>query len=261
MELDPEEFAMLTRLVNFFLESEKNSSIDYSWIAAMCAVSDHMPTNLRRYGASDFNRKEDIRNFLADIYLNRREKFHELLNEIIKPAMENFKQLSFNRNEYGICIVDYEEKIAELNRYLSVFGYELEENLKLKTTSEIIDKRREDRAFVFTELENNYPAEYTALKGAIERYANGGTDSFRQCLDSCRNLIENLIKKMTNTTNWREGLRQIIQSQRKQKLIIEIHAFLSAYGVHGGGILEQKDTELGLKVTEDCIVYITKSKI
>lgn len=121
--------------------------------------------------------------------------------------------------------------------------------------------RSKDRLFTFSFLEKNYHSEYVALKGAIERYATGGTDSFRQCLDSCRNLIENLINKMTKTTKWTDGLGQIIQSKKKQELIKEIHAFLSAYGVHGKDIPEQKDTELGLKITEDCIVYIIKSKI
>lgn len=254
MELDPEEWAMLTRLVNFFIESEQEGypSVDYFWISEMCALSQHMPSNLRQYGTSDFNRKEDIRSFLADVYLNRREKFPEVLKEIINHVMKNIGRLSEVYYEF-----DYQKKIDELNRYLSAFGYELEKNLELTTTSEIIEKRREDRAFVFNAL-TNYPAEYTALKGAIERYANGGTDSYRQCLDSCRNLIENLIKKIGNVPDWNNGLKQIIQSQRKRQLIKSIHAFLSAYGVHGSEIPKQKDTELGLKITEDCITWILR---
>lgn len=135
MELDPEEFAMLTRLANFFLESEEKSVIDYAWIADMCAVSDHMPKNMRFYGTSDFNRKEDIRSFLVKVYLNLRDKFPELLNEIIKQAMGNFYKLSFETNEYGDYIFNYEEKIVEINRYLLAFGYEFDGNIKLKTTS------------------------------------------------------------------------------------------------------------------------------
>ena len=250
MELDPEELAMLTRMVSFFEESERDSpSVDYLWISEMCAVSQHIPANLGQYGASDFNRKRDIRSFLENVYLNREEKFPEVLKEIIKPMMKNIGDVYIESY--------YREKIDELNRYLSAFGYELDNNLELTTTSEIIEQRREDRAFVFNAL-TNYPPEYTALKGAIERYANGGTDSYRQCLDSCRNLIENLIKKIANVPDWNNGLKQIIQSQRKRQLIKSIHAFLSAYGVHGSEIPKQKDTELGLKITEDCITWILR---
>lgn len=250
MKLDPEELAMLTRMVSFFEESEEESpSVDYLWISEMCAVSQYIPANSGQYGAPDFNRKRDIRSFLENVYLNREEKFPEVLKEIIKHVMKNIEDV-YNESYYR-------EKIDELNRYLSAFGYELEKNLELTTTSEIIEKRREDRIFIFTALAK-YPAEYTALQGAIERYANGGTDSYRQCLDSCRNLIENLIKKIANTPDWNTGLKQIIQSQKKRGLIKVIHAFLSAYGVHSGEIPKQKDTELGLKITEDCITWILR---
>ena len=107
-------------------------------------------------------------------------------------------------------------------------------------------------------LLEQFPSENEALKGAIERYSNGGTDAFRQCLDSCRNAIESLLKKLAGETDWKIGLSKIVTSKNGQDTVKQIYSFLSARGVHGETIPAQEDTELGLKLTEDCMLWILK---
>jgi len=111
--------------------------------------------------------------------------------------------------------------------------------------------------FAFLEA---YPAENEALKGAIERFSEGGSDAFRQCLDSCRNAIESLLKSLSNLTDWKTGLTKIMPSQSGRDIVKQIYSFLSARGVHGNIVPSQEDTELGLKLTEDCILWILKNE-
>ena len=96
------------------------------------------------------------------------------------------------------------------------------------------------------------------MKGAIERYSEGGSDAFRQCLDSCRNAIESLVKKLSGSTDWKSGLSKIISSKNGRDIVKQIYSFLSARGVHGDTIPLQEDTELGLKLTEDCMLWILR---
>jgi hypothetical protein len=196
--------------------------------------------NLRRLGAGNFEYDPTgcIYDLLHGVYTEYPDKFNELLDEIIR-------KFSLQEND---------EK--ELNRFLSVFNLEVNCG-GLAATTGTLTQRREDRHFLFQTLEA-YPAEYNALRGAIERYAVGGTDALRQCLDSCRNCIENLIKKLSGENQWTHGLKTLMKSETDRKQVIQISQFLSARGVHGSEVPSPEDTAFGLKLSEDCLVWILK---
>jgi len=251
VNLDPEEEMMMARLVSLFyriLNYENYNPMSWNkevflwdWISKSAGVSRHI--NLRCFGAGNFeyNPRGEILHLLSTVYLKERERFPDLLQAIIKN-----------------CDI-FEDHRIEINRYLSSFGIELNIDLEITPISGIMDQREVDRHIMFGYLEN-YPAELEALKGAIERYAMGGSDSLRQCMDSCRNLIENLIKKLSRANQWTEGLHQLISSSNIRDIYKKTHAYLSSLGVHGSRIPNQKDAELGLKMTEDIIVWLLKDR-
>jgi hypothetical protein len=147
--------------------------------------------------------------------------------------------------------------VSALNRYLSTFGLQVDQGYTLTMVSAVGEIRSEDRHEMFSLLEQ-YPAEREAIMGAIERYREGGSDAFRQCLDSCRNALENLAKKMAGVNDWDQAVEKLFDSKTDRKLIKELYGFLSGRGVHGGTIPTQEDADMGLKLTEDCVSWILK---
>ena len=247
MDLDPEEDIMVMKLARFFEDNINYSSFynPMDWrkrarfwieITRSVGVSKHLDPRHFAEGNFGFDPVNGIYELLSGIYKEHPEKFAQLLNEIL----HRFKLHDFcEKNKKSECAKPYstneecsacsEKNLADLynlNRFLSVFGFELSDSLEMNTVSGVLNVRREDRENVFAFL-NAYPSEREALKGAIERYANGGSDAFRQCMDSCRNLVETLVKKLTNATVWTDGLGTLMQSSTKKDLIKKLHSYLS----------------------------------
>jgi len=258
MELDPEESIMTMKLATFVTDH-----IDYDryytpgdfnqahkfWrdVGLLVGVSKYLNSRCFTYGNFEYDPNGELYRAFKILQTEYPEKFFELIAELIR------------RMDLGKTNQDGLQACIKLNRYLSVFGLEVDENFNLLRSSVISEARKQDRHQMFALLEA-YPAENEALKGAIERYGEGGSDAFRQSLDSCRNAIENLIRKLGNSTDWKDGLSKIVSSKNGQDTLKQIYSFLSARGVHGDTIPSQEDTELGLKLTEDCILWILKKK-
>lgn len=98
------------------------------------------------------------------------------------------------------------------------------------------------------DLMKNYPSEIESFFGAIERIEKGGIDAERQCLSSCRNTLENLIKDISGKTDWKVGLKILVPSETRQDTIKSTHRFLSAYGAHGKSTMLD-DAKSGLEQT------------
>lgn len=254
MELDPEESIMTMKLATFFAEN-----IDYDkyytpgdfrqfhkfWrdLGLLVGVSQYINPRCFTYGNFEYDPYGELYSLFKTLQTQSSTKFFELLSELLKRI--NVEKITQNDSRAYL----------RLNRYLSVFGLEIDKKFNLFRSSMISETRKEDRHQMFALLEA-YPAENEALKGAIERYSDGGTDAFRQCLDSCRNAIESLVKKLSGSTDWKSGLSKIISSKNGQDTVKQIYSFLSARGVHGETIPSQEDTELGLKLSEDCMLWV-----
>jgi len=107
-------------------------------------------------------------------------------------------------------------------------------------------------------LLRDYPSELEAFLGAIERLEQGGLDANRQCLSSCRNCIESLVKRIAQ--RWPDGLISIIPSNTKRKIVKQTYQFLSAFGVHGSETPTDNDAKSGLEQTLSSIRLILSHK-
>jgi hypothetical protein len=267
-ELDPIEKMMIVRLADFFINNMNydlyHNPHDFFkegrfWtnIAKMVDGEKYLNNAELDNGNFKYNPSNAISEFLISVRINHRERFPELLQFIIDKL-----KLIGMKYEKGRGSIPYVENknISTLNRYLSVFALSLDSNSKLTTSVGMIKQREDDRLMVFGFL-NHYPDEKASFLGAISRFADGGDDAFRQSLSSCRTLIENLTKKIVEESDWNAALSKAIQSDTKRDLIKKIHHYLSAYGSHGPEIPSQHDTELGIKLTEDVIVWLIKSHV
>ena len=105
-----------------------------------------------------------------------------------------------------------------------------------------------------------HPAERMALLGAIESFEAKRMDANRQCLSSCRNCIESLVKKLSSNARWSEGLPHIVASKQKRRIIKDTYAFLSIHGTHGSEIPSDADTRAGVDQTLASVRLIITSK-
>ena len=111
------------------------------------------------------------------------------------------------------------------------------------------------------EMLDTYPEEKQALMGAVFIYQSDSPDANRQALSSCRNALEMLIKKVSGSNNWNDGLASIIPSSQKRKTIKATFQFLSAYGVHSPSYPSDSDTEMGIEMTTTAIKWILVSSL
>lgn len=268
-ELDPIEKMMIARLSDFFVHNMNydlyhNSSDFFKerrfWenIAKMVDGEKYINFAELDNGNFKYNPSAAIFGLLKSIRINDKERFPELLQFIIeklKLAGVRWIDVGYAREKE---LYSEDEKISTLNRYLSVFGLSLDVDAKLTTSAGMIKQREDDRLAAFGFL-HHYPDEKASFLGALGRFADGGDDAFRQSLTSCRTLIENLTKKLAEESDWNTALSKLIQSDTKKDLIKKTHHYLSAYGSHGPEIPSQHDTELGIKLTEDVIVWLIKN--
>jgi len=269
-ELDPIQEMMIMRLSDYFVNNVNYDlyhnpadffKIGRFWtnIAKMVGGEKYLDGDELNAGSFAFNPPSAIFKLLKSILINDKERFPELVQFVIeKLQLAGMKWITTGWGKEKE-FYSKDEEISKLNRHLGVFGLSLDADAKLTTSIGMIQQREEDRLTIFGFL-NHYPDEKASFLGAIGRFADGGDDAFRQSLTSCRTLIENLAKKLTGESDWNNALSKIIQSNTKKDLIKKIHHYLSAYGSHGPEIPSQYDTEFGIKLTEDVVVWLIKSK-
>ena len=270
-ELDPVEKMMIARMADFFV-SNMNYDLYHNpsdffkegrfWtnIAKMVDGEKYLNHAELDNGNFSYNPSSAIFELLKSIRINHKERFPELIKFIIeklKLAGTRWVNTGFGQEQKWYS---EDEKISTLNRYLSVFGLSLSADAKLTTSAGMIKQREDDRLIAFG-FWNHYPDEKASFVGAFERFADGGSDAFRQSLTSCRTLIENLTKKIAGESDWNTALSNVVPSDTKRDLIKKIYSYLSAYGDHGQTVPTQRDAELGIKLTEDVVVWLIKSNI
>ena len=102
----------------------------------------------------------------------------------------------------------------------------------------------------------NYPEVKEAIKGAIERLEHNGSDYTRQCLGSCRNALETLVKQMSGQNEWTEGLSKLIPSRTNQNVVKGAYSYLCKYGPHSLKIPTHIESDNGFNLTMSAIAII-----
>ncbi len=123
--------------------------------------------------------------------------------------------------------------IKQLHTCELVYNRDLNAILKEKKLQSAVASNYKEMVRGAKDLMKNYPSELESFLGAVERIEKGGLDADRQCLSSCRNTLENLIKDVSGKTDWKAGLKILVPSETRQDTIKSTHRFLSAYGAHG----------------------------
>lgn len=141
--------------------------------------------------------------------------------------------------------VVWNEDIPEV---LSKPGYPREKAMYETETQELIAPAIIDSKSLASLLAG-HPSELEAIRGAIAAHEAGTPDSGRQALNSCRNAIENLVKRLSGETNWARGLEKIAAGDTRRKTVRQAYSFLSAYGTHGIANPSRTDVELGIRMT------------
>jgi len=103
---------------------------------------------------------------------------------------------------------------------------------------------------------NGYPEVKEALKGAIDRLEKKGPDYSRQCLGSCRNALESLVKQISGEMEWQNGLPKIVIDRTNRDVVKRTYSYLCKYGTHSQRITSQNKTEIGFALTLTAIAII-----
>ncbi len=213
--------------------------------------------------------KEVLFNFLLLTYSKYHSTFPKLMEEILQKIFKEILTNVLNFEEFKRDPSTYKEVIKMLKntimRDLEVLGYDMEIDLHIQTVDildvhlynkEISDVRRNERTKLFNILEKKFNNVYVALQGAYERYLEGGSDAYRQAIDSCRNAYENFFKKLTSSPNWKDNLNKIIESKTLRKYIKETYSLLSGYGTHSPSQRKREDAFLAIRITEDILMRV-----
>lgn len=123
--------------------------------------------------------------------------------------------------------------IKQLQTCELVYNRDLNDILKEKKLQSTVASKYKEMVRGAKYLIKKYPSELESFLGAVERVEKGGLDAERQCLSSCRNTLENLIKDISGKTDWKAGLKILVPSETRQETLKSTHRFLSAYGAHG----------------------------
>jgi len=178
----------------------------------------------------------------------------------------NSSTLTRKFNE-ALKAVRFETKI---NRGLAKLHELKDEELVLNSDLRLIVKERKLKAAKSKKyahlskevksLLKSHPHQQEAMLGAIERLEEGGLDSYKQCLASCRTAIESLVVSLSGNTRWKEGLKILIKSETRRKTIEATFNYLSAYGSHGKENPSFDDTKAGVDQTLSALRQIISSQ-
>lgn len=105
-------------------------------------------------------------------------------------------------------------------------------------------------------LLEGFPSEQSSIKGALNAYLTRAPDFGRQALNSLRNALENLAKRLSGRGDWQAGLDQLLQSETRKKTIKAAHMFLSGFGAHGASEPTESDLEHGFRMTFSALQFL-----
>lgn len=201
----------------------------------------------------------------ADVWLNSVARFLKTVSQVTSTlTTKGNSQTLIKKLNHARRAVNFDTKIrrgldplAELKNLELIYNLEIKELLGSKGKQL---KKHNHLAKNAKELLSDFPDERQSLLGAIERLEKGGIDAYRQCMSSCRNTIENLVKKLTNENKWRKGLEELVKSDTKRQTIKKTFNFLSAYGSHGEKDPGEETAKSGVEQTFSAIRLIMEAR-
>lgn len=109
------------------------------------------------------------------------------------------------------------------------------------------------------DLMSAFPPEVEAISGAIAAYKAKGPDWGRQTLDSLRNVLENLVRRLSGESEWSKGLEKVVPSEVSRKSIRATYNLLSVRGVHADEIPGEEDINFSIGLAQHAIKYLIES--
>lgn len=243
-------------------------SKDLIWLSNMFNIKKYQdPYMQMRILFNENPRKEILFDFLITVYRDHRSMFPKVMEELLGKFFKNFfskiaENVQKEQEQYKELVEIIKNTVS---RDLEILGYEMQIDVHIQTVDmltvrlisrEISEMRRIERTKLFNVLEKNFKDEYESLKGAYERYSEGGTDAYRQSIDSCRNAYENFFKKITKTEKWGGDLNNILKSKTLISLIKEVYGYLSGYGTHSPKQRKKEDAFIAIRLTEDIMIRV-----
>ena len=170
-------------------------------------------------------------------------------------------QMRFARREtrlsHGIA---YLEELASSN---ILFNKNLEEMRKtvaiVEKSSPSLPAEVETGLSKVRDLVSAFHPEAEAISGAIASYKAKGPDWGRQTLDSLRNALECLVRRLSGESEWSEGLEKVVPSEVSRKSIRATYNLLSARGVHADEIPTEEEINFCIGLAQHAVKYIIES--
>lgn len=264
-DINFDEQIALAKLSQYIASGSMINVGEYIWIANMFGIVEYQDVNKWLLYTMDFGvaKNTTIFNFLQFAYSKYHNKFPKLMEEILRRCIFNNLSNLAKYKEQAKNLFEIMKRSFSQN--LSILGYEMNVDIHGTTfdfisvkiiARDIDESRREDQGRLHNILEKQFYDEYIALKGAYERYSEGGINANRQALSSCRNAYENFFKKITENQNWKSNLDKHIQSTTFVKFIKDTYSYLSGSGDHSPIERTREDTFLGIRLTEEVIIRV-----
>ena len=254
------------------LSSSDISDRDFRWILHMHGINEFQDTHLWTDHILDSQPGKNIVvfNSLHLIFTEYPDRFPKVMETILgKYFMYISKDIVKIQGNQQAKQSLFALTKATFERYLEILGYELQIDFHGETLDlfdvhllemEIDGARREARNKLYNILEIEFQGEYIALKGAYERYAQGGTNAYRQAISSCRNAYETFFEQITESSSWNSGLSSNIESTTLIKFIKNVYSFLSGFGDHSPIERTKEDALLAIRITEDVMIRVLMEK-
>lgn len=254
------------------LSSSDISNRDFRWILHMHGINEFQDASLWMNHLLDSQPGKNIVVFdlLHLIFTEYPDRFSKVMETILgKYFMYISKGIVNIQDDQQAKQSLFALTKATFERYLEILGYELQIDFHGETLDlfdvhlleiEIDGARREARNKLYNILEIKFQGEYTALKGAYEGYAQGGTNAYRQAISSCRNAYENFFKQITDSSKWNSSLSSHIESKTLIRFIKDVYSFLSGFGDHSPIERNKEDAFLAIRITEDIMVRVLIEK-
>ena len=266
-EIHLNERIALGKLAEHISSNSMINGGDFIWISQMFGILEYQDVNKWLAYAIDFQPTKNITifGFLHLVYTKYPDKFPELVGEVLRRYFVNNIGNLLKYKEQAKQFLDIITQTFE--RYLMILGYDMQLNIHMNTLDlmevhlverEIDETRHYDQSKLYNILEERFPEVYIAIKGAYERYFEGGINANRQAISSCRNAYENFFKIIIGSQQWKQDLQKHIESTTLIKLIRDTYSYLSGSGDHSPAERTKEDTFLAIRLTEDIIMRMLK---
>lgn len=249
----PTNVAIGTDLLDYFfdLSGHKRGVARMGRGLAYSSIAGREGQTRSRYEAWEQTVRNTLRTFSSVGAPGRSEPNSPLLvKRFVKT--QTFARLD-TRLEHGVRFLEAlaDEHVVR-NEELPAFSAATQSRRHDRLTPEVLPSTNEPLVVEgnrIVSLLESFPAERSAIEGALSVYQSRTPDFGRQALGSCRNAVENLTKRLSGEGEWSAGLTKVLQSETRRKTVKQVHIFLSGYGTHGTAEPRVQDVEMGITLT------------